>query len=75
MNTRKTGTEYERMAADYLQKQGIRILERNYRNRNGEIDIIGRDQEYLIFFEVKYRKSLKKLLPLPVFHFSNSFDI
>lgn len=59
MNTRKTGAEYEELAADYLKQQGIRILERNYRNRIGEIDLIGRDKEYLIFFEVKYRKNLK----------------
>ena len=44
MNTRQTGNVYEQMAADYLEKQGMRILERNFRRgRNGEIDIIGRD--------------------------------
>ena len=43
MNTRQTGNVYEQMAADYLEKQGMRILERNFRRgRNGEIDIIGR---------------------------------
>ena len=45
------------MAADYLEKQGMRILERNFRRgRNGEIDIIGRDGKYLVFVEVKYRR-------------------
>lgn len=63
MNTRKTGTEYEEKAAKYLGKQGVRILEKNYRNRNGEIDLIGRDKEYLIFIEVKYRKSMKAGAP------------
>lgn len=63
MNTRKTGTAYEEKAAEYLGKQGVRILEKNYRNRNGEIDLIGRDKEYLIFFEVKYRKSMKAGAP------------
>ena len=44
MNTRQTGNVYEQMAADYLEKQGMRILERNFRRgRNGEIDIIGPD--------------------------------
>ena len=48
MNTRQTGNVYEQMAADYLEKQGMRILERNFRRgRNGEIDIIGRDGKYL----------------------------
>ena len=56
MNTRQTGNVYEQMAADYLEKQGMRILERNFRRgRNGEIDIIGRDGKYLVFIEVKYR--------------------
>ena len=59
MNTRKAGAEYEALAEQYLKKQGIEIIEKNYRNRKGEIDLIGRDQEYLIFFEVKYRKSEK----------------
>lgn len=59
MNTRKTGTEYEVLAEQYLKKQGINIIEKNYQNRAGEIDLIGRDQEYLIFFEVKYRKNQK----------------
>lgn len=63
MNTRKTGARQEEIAADYLKKQGICILEKNFRNRNGEIDLVGRDQEYLIFFEVKYRKSLKTGTP------------
>ena len=56
MNTRQTGNVYEQMAADYLEKQGMRILERNFRRgRNGEIDIIGRDGKYLVFVEVKFR--------------------
>ena len=59
MNTRKTGMEYEVLAEQYLKKQGIAIVEKNYRNRAGEIDLIGRDEEYLIFFEVKYRKNQK----------------
>lgn len=56
MNTRKKGAEYEEKAARYLQSHGVHILECNYRNRRGEIDLIGRDGEYLVFFEVKYRK-------------------
>lgn len=56
MNTRQTGNRYEQMAANYLEKQGMQILERNFRRgRNGEIDIIGREGKYLVFVEVKYR--------------------
>ena len=45
MNTREKGAEYEQTAIEYLQRQGVIILERNYRNRRGEIDIIGKDGE------------------------------
>lgn len=56
MNTRQKGTEKEQLAADYLKAQGMRIVERNFRGRQGEIDIIGYHEDYLVFTEVKYRK-------------------
>ena len=55
-NTRATGTWYERKSAEYLKGQGLFILKYNYRCRHGEIDLIARDNEYLVFIEVKYRK-------------------
>ena len=57
MNTRKIGAFYEEAACEYLQKQGVLIMERNFRCRQGEVDIIGRDKNCVIFFEVKYRRS------------------
>lgn len=57
MNTRKIGADKEKLAAEYLAGQGMRIVERNFRNRQGEIDIIGYHGGYLVFVEVKYRKS------------------
>ena len=54
-NTRTTGTRYERKAADYLKQQGLFILKCNYRCKCGEIDLIARDGQYLVFVEVKYR--------------------
>ncbi len=57
MNRRQVGARQEQRAADYLQEQGMEILERNFRNRQGEIDIIGRHEGYLAFVEVKYRSS------------------
>lgn len=57
MNQRKTGTAYERIAADYLQRQGMRIVELNYRISCGEVDIIAEDADMLVFIEVKYRKT------------------
>ena len=57
-NKRNVGTYFENMAADYLTDRGIMILERNYRNKLGEIDLIGLDEQgWLIFAEVKYRSS------------------
>ena len=56
MNKRIIGDEQEERACRYLVKQGVRIRERNFRCRQGEIDIIGYEKEYLVFFEVKYRK-------------------
>lgn len=59
MNTREKGTEYEKIAAKFLQNHGVIISEYNYRNRQGEIDIIGKDGEYIVFFEIKYRKMMR----------------
>ncbi|HJA94428.1 MAG TPA: YraN family protein [Candidatus Eisenbergiella merdipullorum] len=56
MNKREIGEAYEAAAALFLEKKGVHILERNFRCRQGEIDLIGREGEYLVFFEVKYRK-------------------
>lgn len=55
-NRRAKGVYYEEMAAEFLKKKGLRIMERNFRCRNGEIDLIARDGRYLVFIEVKYRK-------------------
>ncbi len=55
VNKRQIGTSYEIKAEEYLLRNGYRILERNFRNRSGEIDIIAKDGEYFCFVEVKYR--------------------
>lgn len=57
MNKRKLGTFYENAACEYLRDRGILILEQNYRCKMGEIDIIGKENDCIIFFEVKYRKT------------------
>ena len=64
MNRRETGTQYEERAAEYLIAQNYQILERNYRIRSGEIDIIARDGTVLVFIEVKYRKNEESGNPL-----------
>lgn len=60
MNKRKVGADKEQLAAAYLEKQGMKIVERNFRNRQGEIDIIGYHGQYLVFVEVKYRAGNSK---------------
>lgn len=57
MNNRRTGMDYETKACEYLCKNGYEILERNFANRMGEIDIIGKESGNLCFIEVKYRKN------------------
>lgn len=55
---RETGKSGEDMAARYYESLGYSILERNYRVREGEIDIIAVKGDDLVFAEVKLRKTL-----------------
>lgn len=54
---RDRGRHAEEVAASYLQQQGLTILERNYQCRYGEIDLIARDGDALVFVEVRMRKN------------------
>lgn len=54
-NNRTLGTQKESIAAEFLQKQGYTIVQMNFRCRQGEIDIVAADEQYLVFVEVKYR--------------------
>ena len=63
-NRRQIGMEYERIAGEYLQSQGYEILEYNFHCRFGEIDIIAKQGEYIVFIEVKYRSSERYGEPL-----------
>lgn len=63
----KYGISGENIAADYLLSQGHTILARNYRIREGEIDIIARKEETLYFIEVKHWVSTDPIHPLEVF--------
>lgn len=63
MNKRQIGTEKEQVAMQFLISKGYDIIELNYRCKPGEIDIIARDGKYLVFVEVKYRKSDKMGTP------------
>lgn len=57
MRRRETGTLGERLAGDFLGKNGYRIIERNYRCPGGEVDIVARQQDTLVFVEVRTKRS------------------
>ncbi len=59
MSRRDTGILGEKMAKDFLKKQGYHIWETNYRCPEGEIDIVARYKDYLAFIEVRTKKSLE----------------
>lgn len=60
---RKLGDIGEEVAIKYLKKQGYQILERNYQKKWGEIDMVVKQNNKLIFIEVKTKKSASKILP------------
>ena len=51
------GQAAESKALDFLQHKGLRLLSRNYRCKNGEIDLIMQQGETLVFVEVRFRQS------------------
>lgn len=63
MNAQDIGNRGETAACRYLKKNGYKIVERNYRKKCGEIDIIAKKDDMLCFVEVKTRKSINFGLP------------
>ena len=57
--SQRTGAAVEHAALVYLQNQGLRCVARNFTSRNGEIDLIMRSDDCLVFVEVRYRRSLR----------------
>jgi putative endonuclease len=51
------GDDKERLAEEYLVAKSFTLIERNFLCKGGEIDLIMKDQEYLVFIEVRYRKN------------------
>jgi putative endonuclease len=58
MSRKDTGALGEKLARDFLKKKGYHILETNYRCPRGEIDIIARQKDCLVFIEVRTKTSL-----------------
>ena len=57
--TKQTGDSAERIAETFLLGRGLTLVARNYRCRFGEIDLVMRERETLVFVEVRLRRSLK----------------
>ncbi len=56
MTTRATGAEFEQRALTHLQQAGLRLIARNFNTRFGEIDLVMRDSDALVFVEVRHRR-------------------
>jgi putative endonuclease len=57
MNTSAAGARFEQRALDFLERAGLKLVERNWRTRFGEIDLVMRDANMLVFVEVRYRRN------------------
>lgn len=53
------GEKTEQLASQYLLKQGLKVVEKNFRCKHGELDLIMRDDQTLVIVEVRFRKSNK----------------
>lgn len=65
---KKLGAAGEELAARHLENQGYQILARNYRTPLGELDLVARHQGYLVFVEVKTRRSSRFGTPQEAVH-------
>ena len=61
---RHRGQRYEQVAERYLRAQGLTLIVRNYHARCGEIDLIMREHDTLVFIEVRFRDSISHGSPL-----------
>lgn len=61
---RQRGAACEKLAISHLERQGMKLLERNFTCRRGEIDLIMQDRNRIIFVEVRSRHSARSVSPL-----------
>ena len=64
MNRKTIGNDAETRACHFLTGQGLRLLDRNYQCRGGEIDLIMQHGRSLVFVEVRYRRHCRYGLPI-----------
>ena len=55
MLSSEVGLKAEQLVSEYLQRKGLRFIEANFRRKVGEIDLIMKDKQHLVFVEVRYR--------------------
>lgn len=70
MNQRQLGMQKERLAGKLLELHGYRVLRYNYRCRQGEVDIVAKHGDDLVFVEVKFRSKEDKGLPQEAVNYS-----
>ena len=58
MSRQEIGKLGEKLATKFLKKRGYRVLETNFRCREGEIDIVAQQKDYLVFVEVRTKSNL-----------------
>lgn len=56
-SSRERGQDAEEACCRYLQQQGLKLLAKNYHSRRGELDLVMKDRNTVVFVEVRYRKS------------------
>jgi putative endonuclease len=64
---RRLGDRGERLACKHLEARGFEVLERNFRTRRGELDVVARNERFLVFCEVKTRILSEATRPLGPF--------
>jgi len=55
LTSKQSGTRWEKTAESFLRSHGLKLLQRNFSSRFGEIDLIMEDEKTIVFIEVKYR--------------------
>ena len=58
LSTQK-GRQTEQACCEYLSRAGLKLIEKNYRCKLGEVDLVMRDRNTVVFIEVRYRKDLR----------------
>lgn len=61
--SKQIGQEAEQLAANYLKKRGLTIITANFNGPQGELDLVAKDADTVVFVEVRYRKHVTYGLP------------